>query len=213
MNTITKVLTGLTASTLLAAGLGAGTTPIAQAASPDQRPMNVKRFLHAKDVTKVFPKYTSVKTRHLDAPKRHLSACTGKDDLSDVVAVRKTRYGVLRQDRDDHVLFKVTQQAARDTVTDGDAVDTFDKLTDTIGACHGQMFDNGLISMPVVTLHTSAHVHAAYVPLRTDDFVMLGAVVIVTNQDHVNVLRISTQHAIQDKQMNELTKLAAKRLR
>lgn len=211
---IRKVLTGAAATAAVATGLSAGiSAPAAHADPPPQRPLGAKTLLHAKDVRQVFPRYTSIKSKAgTTAGKNHLSACTGNDNLKDILPVTTTWYGSLRQVVDDRIQFTTTQQAAHDGETDGDATDAYNTLTSILDDCFGQMID-GLIYKPGQEVSTDFYQHAMYFPKTDDDGNLLGATIVATNQDHVNVLEVYSSRRMTEDDLVDITKLAVKRAR
>jgi len=207
------VLAGVIAGVAIAAGVTAGSGTAARADPPDQRPLTAKSLLQSEDVQTVYPSYTSIKAEASTTPgDDRLSACTVDKDLSDVIGVEKTWYGTMQQDRDDDTLIKITQQAAHDGRTDGDAYRSFVTITAALDNCVAQMID-GLIYHAGIPVDSDAARHAVYYPQVDDDMNLLGATIVVTNQDHVNVLEVSSLHPITEKQLAKITKLAVVRLR
>lgn len=213
-NTRGKIATGLAAMAMLATGgmsLAAGT---AQADPPPQRPVTGKTLLQKKDVQRVFPSYTSMKSRSSTvAGKDHLSTCTGNDNLKDFLPIDTTQYGAMSQTYEQERAIRITQQAAFDGTDDSSAHEAVATITAALDECVNASNPGRLNYLEPMTVDLGDFRQGIYYPQVRGDGVMVGATIVVSNQDNVNVLEVSSYGELTDQQLTDLTKLAVNRAR
>lgn len=209
-----KMATGLAATAALATGALGLTTDTAQADPAPQRPVTGKTLLQKKDVQRVFPDYTSIKARTgTVAGKDHLSTCTGNDNLKDFLPINKTRFGAMSQTFGQERAIRITQQAAFDGTDDSSAHDAVATITGALDECVGVADPDGPDYRAGTVIDLGDFKQGIYYPQARADGDVVGATIVVSNLDNINVLEVSSYAGMTDQQLTQLTKLAAKRVR
>lgn len=209
-----KIATGLAATAILATGGLGLATGTAQADPAPQRPVTGKTLLQKQDVQKVFPSYTSIKSKTSTvAGKDHLSGCTGNDNLKDLLPIDKTQYGALSQTEGQEVAIRITQQAAFDGSDDTSAHEAVAAITSALDECVSGADPEAPDYLAPSTVDLGDFKQGIYYPQAREDGEVIGATIVVSNQDNVNVLEVSSYGPLTDKQITQLTKLAANRAR
>ena len=213
-NTRGKIITGLAATAMLATGVMGLASGTAHADPAPQRPVTGKTLLQKKDVQKVFPSYTSIKSKTgTVAGKDHLSNCTGNDNLKDFMPIDETRFGAMSQTFGQERAIRITQHAAFDGTDDSSAHDAVATLTGALDECVDVANAEGLDYAAPTALDLGDFKQGIYYPQLRSDGEIVGATIVVSNQDNVNVLVVSSYGPVTDKQLTQLTKLAAQRVR
>lgn len=209
-----KMATGLAATAILATGGMGLATGTAQADPAPQRPVTGKSLLQKQDAEKVFPRYTSIEAKTgTVAGKDHLSSCTGNNNLKDYLPIDTTQFGRMTQTVGMEYAIIITQQAAFDGTDDSSAHESVQTITSALDECVGVSEPEGLEYRAGTALDLGDFKQGIYYPQVKGDGETVSATIVVSNQDNVNVLEVSSFAPLTDKQLTQLTTLAAKRVR